>query len=880
MSQLFNRLLNNHLVLAIAITVAALIVIGVIVAVIVMMRRRNQSSDEQVQAELMDMEREAQFAAAVNMIPHSRASAQVAGHIADRFGEYLWSKVIAVYAGQKGKDQATNLLAREALTGTPYAAVIPQLISYSMIAQFSWPRVAKLSMITGMRGPVLKTAEDSLATFEAATAQGEPAAFKTGALSAAVDPNVEDVVILPWSGPFDWSGLIVARAKELPSADALSAYREPLAAIGARLAVALELENAESRLGSSSERSVDFSRAVLSAIEEQSPAASLIKEVAALLGSDSAALWRLDPASGMVSMVACHGLKSAEFLPLPLGQGLPGTIVQSGEILALEDAPSDPRCIFPREARESGIASYLGAPLVADGKPIGVVEVHSAQTRSWTEADRRLLQGAAAIVEQLMKSTAERGNRLRVESAYLGLSEALQRLRTPQELMEAAVEVLGHALGVSRALVVELDDKGQIGPVSHEYHAPDASSALGVLPGGPLAEDLITADDGKAIAVTDSTERSMLSPAAAAELQVRSELGVAVKLEGSVRAIICLHQCDRTREWQADETQFLERVARQLALSLMSAHSLEIVSKEAHSAKEAARQSSEANTRVQSLINALPEGVLVLDGESRLNYFNATARDRFGLTNEDVGRVASASETLSSIDAGLWEQVMATQSPTRLEAEVTRAVPGAAGPQAAAAAPKARMHVSLSVSPFRASQGGPIVGRIVVLTDVTHVTGESAEANARIAELENKLKSTDSAFAQARAALSAAQAAEAKAHNEAETARRNEAQAAGDRDSTREELDRSHAAAQQLLETNRLKSDFIMSAGQEIEASLQPVLGITELLGQGQYGPLTPEQQEAIRNIYSWGRRIKSDVDWLIEYGSARSRRLEQSGES
>jgi signal transduction histidine kinase len=81
-----------------------------------------------------------------------------------------------------------------------------------------------------------------------------------------------------------------------------------------------------------------------------------------------------------------------------------------------------------------------------------------------------------------------------------------------------------------------------------------------------------------------------------------------------------------------------------------------------------------------------------------------------------------------------------------------------------------------------------------------------------------------------------------------------------------------------LLETNRLKSDFIVSAGHEIEASLQPVLGITELLGQGQYGPLTPEQQEAIRNIYAWARRIKSDVDWLIEYGSARSRRLESTG--
>ena len=41
---------------------------------------------------------------------------------------------------------------------------------------------------------------------------------------------------------------------------------------------------------------------------------------------------------------------------------------------------------------------------------------------------------------------------------------------------------------------------------------------------------------------------------------------------------------------------------------------------------------------------------------------------------------------------------------------------------------------------------------------------------------------------------------------------------------------------------------------------------------------LTLEQREAVTGIYGWARRMKSDVDWLIEYGSARSRRLESTG--
>ncbi|HKV38353.1 MAG TPA: hypothetical protein VJX67_04005, partial [Blastocatellia bacterium] len=96
-----------------------------------------------------------------------------------------------------------------------------------------------------------------------------------------------------------------------------------------------------------------------------------------------------------------------------------------------------------------------------------------------------------------------------------------------------------------------------------------------------------------------------------------------------------------------------------------------------------------------------------------------------------------------------------------------------------------------------------------------------------------------------------------------------------DADRARDDEARARRAAQQLLEINRLKSDFIVNAGRELDASLQSVLGFAELLGQGSYGKLTPEQQEAVKNIYAWGRRMKSDIDWLVEYGSTRARRLD-----
>lgn len=873
--ELIGKLLENKLALA-AVVVAGLAVIALLAFLIISVRRRRSRVNEATQNELGELEREHQFAAAVALLPQAKSPTEVAVQIVDIFGEFLWSRVLAIYAGRAQEQQARNLLSESTLAGSEYADRIPMSVPYATLGQFAWPRVIRLSLLT--RPP--QAAPPRMESAGATQATVAADSVSTGPLNPQPTRADESVLMLPWTGPFGWTGGLIVRAKPEANDASLAHFREPLIAIGQRLGVALEIERLEATPADAVERSVEFSRAVLASVEDQSPVASVVKEVAALLNAESSGLWRIDRASGMVSMVASHGLRSAEFLPLPLGQGLAGNIVQTGELLALEDAPSDPRCIFPREAKESGIASYLGAPVVVDEVVAGVIEVHSSNRRAWTEVDQKLLRSAAAVVAQLLKNSEARGNRLRVESAYLGLSEALQRLRTQDDLLDAAVEVLGHALGVSRALTVELDDEGRPEPVRHEFYTGTARSARGISLGGSLASEVLAADNGKAIAINDSSTRSLLSRATGIELQVQSELAVAVRVEGAVRAIIYLHQCDVPREWKEEEIAFVERVARQLALSLASVRSFETVSNEAHQARESARQASEAGSRVQGLINALPECVLVLDSEGRLNYFNATARDRFGLSNENVGRMIEADEALSAFDGQLWGQVIAAQNIARFEAELSRGgAAGSAVAQAAATAPTTRTKMSVAVSPFRSAQGGPIVGRIVVLSDIGHVAGASAELAARIADLERRLAGSEAQINQARAALAAAQAAEARVRGEADAARLAENEASAQRERARDELTRAQAASQQLLETNRLKSEFIVGAGHEIEASLQPVLGMTELLGQGQYGPLTPEQQEAIRNLYAWARRIKNDVDWLIEYGSARSRRLEAAGD-
>jgi GAF domain-containing protein len=756
----------------IAIVGAAVIVaLAVCVLLFLRWRSRKQGDDARVREQLAAMERETEFSSAVDQTPHSRTAAEAATNIAAVLQDFLWLPVIAVYAGREGDASLTNILPVRygALIDSAPSPSLPSSLESSLAKLYARPSTARLDTLAGktfqqaFSVPVKDGVESTESSETPASEAPEPIVARTEEQPVAELPNIarsrlsdaaRDVFVLPWRGPFDWTGLIVTSAPASVPIDMLERYREPLARLTGRVAAALEIESEAEKLSGLQEcvsRTVEFSRSLISCQDEPAPLISITREVARLVGADSAALWRVERGAAMIRMVASHGLRSAEFLPLPLGQGLAGTVAESGEVLAIEDAPGDPRCIFPREALESGIASYAGAAVKSDGIVIAVIEAHNANQHLWTHDQQRSLEAAASIIAELVKSTDARGDRLKVESAYLGLSEALQRLHARDEVLEAVVEVLGHALSVSRAVIVEIGEQGTVEPVKQEYRLESVRSALGATFAGSLV-DRVKAAEAEPIAIDDSREQSLVGAEAAAQLQILSELALPVRVEGTTCAIVYLHQSDRLREWQADEIEFADRVARQLGLSLTNVRAFEAASAETGAAREKVRQARE--------------------------------------------------------------------------------------------------------------------------------TAEGAEElRRRIGNLEREVSSALSAENQARMMLANVSALESKARAEADIARRSEAEAREESERLAADCVRAQTASKQLLEINRLKSEFIVNAGREIDASLQSVLGLAEMLEQGAYGHLDPEQLEAVRGIYNWGRRVKSDVDWLIEYGSARTRRLEQSGE-
>lgn len=785
---MFSALIQSNFTNSTTITAALIVLVlavGLMVFLFVRSSMQRREREAHVRERMSEMEREAQFAAAADRVPTTRNPGYAALQIATLLREYTSMRVLAVYAGGASDSVLRDVLARaDQEGGSPPDSGLPESVPASLLTQQSRPGVVSLSAIAGQSSgdasvidePLPATAVDAPSN---PAVDGQPVEQTEGPVEDSVKERVdvaqleenqpslrngyqasavrsaETVLLLPWHGPFAWNGLIVTAAHPGIGPELVEPYRVPLERLTDRLAVALEFEQTDA-LGEAHDqraaRTTEFSRFLISCLDAPFPIDAIVREVTRLVSSDSAALWRIDGANGMVRMVAAHGLSSSEFLPLPVGQGLSGSVAQSGSVLAIEDAPSDPRCIFPREARESGIVAYLGTPLASNGQTLGVIEVHCANRRSWSESDQRALRSAASVIAELIKCTDARGNRLRVESAYLGLSESLQELRSAEEVKEAVVEVLGHALAASRVIIVEFNDNDQPQPVKQEYRQPNAKTALGTTFLQSLVGAVAASVSGQPVAISNSREQSLAGPDAAAELGVLSELAAPIRVEGKTCGIVYIHQCDRVREWEPDEIEFAERVVRQLSLSLSNLVALQTAFGEAQQARDEAKRAA-------------------------------------------------------------------------------------------------------------------ALGR---------------EAPARISELEHKLASIESVLAQsrsteeqARAMLARASALEAKARAEADVSRRVEDEVKQQLERAQVEQKQAQGSAQQLLEINRLKSEFIVNAGHEMEASLQSVLGLAELLERGSYGNLTTEQREAVHGIYSWARRIKSDIDWLVEYGSARSRRLE-----
>lgn len=180
-----------------------------------------------------------------------------------------------------------------------------------------------------------------------------------------------------------------------------------------------------------------------SASDARSAQTSILATIMAAFPADSGSLSLLSPESGRLEISAQMGLppETGDFALRP-GQGITGWVALHGKPLLAADVSHEPRYIAARP----GVCCEMAAPLLIDGRVIGVVNVDADQPSAFNSTD----------LDRLVRFAAE-------SAAVLYRLWKYERLRTNSTQLTTLVE-LGHALVTQLApteLMTTLTDSGR-----------------------------------------------------------------------------------------------------------------------------------------------------------------------------------------------------------------------------------------------------------------------------------------------------------------------------------------------------------------------------------------------------------------------------------
>ncbi|MFX1269727.1 MAG: GAF domain-containing protein [Promethearchaeota archaeon] len=155
-----------------------------------------------------------------------------------------------------------------------------------------------------------------------------------------------------------------------------------------------------------------------------------------------------------------------EGIHLRLGEGIAGTVAQSGKSLLLEDISADPRPANPDLISTEGLKAFISVPLRAKDKVLGVLNVASKMPHQFTENDMHLLNSVgdqlgvaieqARLYERLVKAreryqklarqtlvTQEEERKRLARELHDETSQALSGIELQLQALMSAIEISG-----------------------------------------------------------------------------------------------------------------------------------------------------------------------------------------------------------------------------------------------------------------------------------------------------------------------------------------------------------------------------------------------------------------------------------------------------
>lgn len=175
-----------------------------------------------------------------------------------------------------------------------------------------------------------------------------------------------------------------------------------------------------------------------------------LDNVLELVNSDIGGILFLDEDTQTLYYRVQRGLspKYAEEMRIPLGEGIAGSVAQTGNTIVLEDISKDPRAVHPDLINAEGLKGFVSVPLKTKDKVIGVMNIASPVAERFGADDVSLLSsigdylGTAIEQARLYDRLARASERYQALLRHALTAQEQERKRIARELHDETSQAI------------------------------------------------------------------------------------------------------------------------------------------------------------------------------------------------------------------------------------------------------------------------------------------------------------------------------------------------------------------------------------------------------------------------------------------------------
>ena len=327
-------------------------------------------------------------------------------------------------------------------------------------------------------------------------------------------------------------------------------------------------------------------------------------KVREIFGTEVTEILLHDSMSGMIHIPYAYYREYRSIEPIPMGVGVTSKIILSGKPLVFDtlEKGKELGAYFPNE--EDRTSSYIGVPISAGDKTLGVLSVQSYQQNAFNDGHVRLLQtlasnmGVAIANARLFDETQRLLKVTEARAAELGAIGTVSQALIAELELDSTIQLIGNQMqeifDADIVYVALLDPKTSL--IHFPYQFGESFTTLTL--GEGLTSKII--QTGEPLLINqDVNERGAEIGATPVGRDALSYLGVPIKTAQGTMGVISVQSTTREGMFNENSLRLLSTIAANAGAALHNAQlfsELKELSIALQQAKEAAEAANEAKS--------------------------------------------------------------------------------------------------------------------------------------------------------------------------------------------------------------------------------------------------------------------------------------------